>query len=152
MPAATLVADEATIVPLFVIPPVKVEVLTSAIPNALAWPVTSINPLFVLPPRKVGRLSVRTPPARPPVEAAMMVPLLTMLPEKVKAPATMPSALPWPARSIRPLFVIPPEKVEATARMPAAEPPADVARDRSEEHTSELQSRLHLVCRLLLEK
>src|SRR2546422_2500060 len=28
----------------------------------------------------------------------------------------------------------------------------EVARDRSEEHTSELQSRLHLVCRLLLEK
>src|SRR5687768_18110338 len=27
-----------------------------------------------------------------------------------------------------------------------------VARERSEEHTSELQSRLHLVCRLLLEK
>src|SRR2546429_5951223 len=28
----------------------------------------------------------------------------------------------------------------------------DEAPDRSEEHTSELQSRLHLVCRLLLEK
>src|SRR5207253_10570816 len=28
----------------------------------------------------------------------------------------------------------------------------DIARDRSEEHTSELQSRGHLVCRLLLEK
>src|SRR2546422_6983831 len=28
----------------------------------------------------------------------------------------------------------------------------DASRDRSEEHTSELQSRLHLVCRLLLEK
>src|SRR2546429_6941106 len=28
----------------------------------------------------------------------------------------------------------------------------EVARRRSEEHTSELQSRLHLVCRLLLEK
>src|SRR3989449_4492595 len=28
----------------------------------------------------------------------------------------------------------------------------DVLRARSEEHTSELQSRLHLVCRLLLEK
>src|SRR2546422_4595514 len=27
-----------------------------------------------------------------------------------------------------------------------------IAADRSEEHTSELQSRLHLVCRLLLEK
>src|SRR2546429_4513637 len=32
--------------------------------------------------------------------------------------------------------------------------PSETARtaDRSEEHTSELQSRLHLVCRLLLEK
>src|ERR1041385_9447370 len=30
--------------------------------------------------------------------------------------------------------------------------PAWGARPRSEEHTSELQSRLHLVCRLLLEK
>src|SRR5687768_17776078 len=30
--------------------------------------------------------------------------------------------------------------------------PASVAPRRSEEHTSELQSRLHLVCRLLLEK
>src|SRR2546422_4310064 len=30
--------------------------------------------------------------------------------------------------------------------------PAGVEHSRSEEHTSELQSRLHLVCRLLLEK
>src|SRR5438876_6398585 len=30
--------------------------------------------------------------------------------------------------------------------------PAAVRRDRSEEHTSELQSPVHLVCRLLLEK
>src|SRR2546422_4136357 len=29
---------------------------------------------------------------------------------------------------------------------------AEEMRERSEEHTSELQSRLHLVCRLLLEK
>src|SRR2546429_3722233 len=29
---------------------------------------------------------------------------------------------------------------------------SEVANHRSEEHTSELQSRLHLVCRLLLEK
>src|SRR2546422_1457482 len=33
----------------------------------------------------------------------------------------------------------------------AVDTPPDVL-DRSEEHTSELQSRLHLVCRLLLEK
>src|ERR1041385_3331697 len=30
--------------------------------------------------------------------------------------------------------------------------PPEIQADRSEEHTSELQSRLHLVCRLLLEK
>src|SRR2546422_7220285 len=34
----------------------------------------------------------------------------------------------------------------------APEPAANGVRYRSEEHTSELQSRLHLVCRLLLEK
>src|SRR2546422_8117731 len=32
------------------------------------------------------------------------------------------------------------------------DPTARFSRARSEEHTSELQSRLHLVCRLLLEK
>src|SRR5712675_37557 len=38
----------------------------------------------------------------------------------------------------------------AAARRRPASPPA--REHRSEEHTSELQSRLHLVCRLLLEK
>src|SRR2546422_2613906 len=39
-------------------------------------------------------------------------------------------------------------------RLPRALAPASrwAAKPRSEEHTSELQSRLHLVCRLLLEK
>src|SRR2546422_3538947 len=37
------------------------------------------------------------------------------------------------------------------ARAGSAAAPAGI-RSRSEEHTSELQSRLHLVCRLLLEK
>src|SRR2546422_8409266 len=36
----------------------------------------------------------------------------------------------------------------ASARSPSSR----ASRTRSEEHTSELQSRLHLVCRLLLEK
>src|SRR5687768_18238294 len=36
--------------------------------------------------------------------------------------------------------------------MPIHYPVASCASMRSEEHTSELQSRLHLVCRLLLEK
>src|SRR2546429_934190 len=39
------------------------------------------------------------------------------------------------------------------APTPTGTPPPRTAPDhRSEEHTSELQSRLHLVCRLLLEK
>src|SRR5690348_18325099 len=41
----------------------------------------------------------------------------------------------------------------ASATRPIAEPnPAVIRRPRSEEHTSELQSPVHLVCRLLLEK
>src|SRR2546429_2959758 len=53
-------------------------------------------------------------------------------------------------------------KTIAAAVAPAPEPPQSTSgsvvmsqmaiRGRSEEHTSELQSRLHLVCRLLLEK
>src|SRR3989442_8674338 len=35
---------------------------------------------------------------------------------------------------------------------PHVVPPSDILEQRSEEHTSELQSRPHLVCRLLLEK
>src|SRR3712207_8109491 len=35
---------------------------------------------------------------------------------------------------------------------PSAPPPGDALSPRSEEHTSELQSRQYLVCRLLLEK
>src|SRR2546422_9999993 len=40
----------------------------------------------------------------------------------------------------------------SATRTPIPRTPMRVATDRSEEHTSELQSRLHLVCRLLLEK
>src|SRR5687768_18277582 len=40
----------------------------------------------------------------------------------------------------------------AAAGLDVRPPGADHPGDRSEEHTSELQSRLHLVCRLLLEK
>src|SRR5438067_4770179 len=43
--------------------------------------------------------------------------------------------------------ILPQEEPEAAERVAAA-----LLRDRSEEHTSELQSRFDLVCRLLLEK
>src|SRR2546422_4744196 len=44
-------------------------------------------------------------------------------------------------------FIVPPS-YRATATFVTT----DASVERSEEHTSELQSRLHLVCRLLLEK
>src|SRR2546422_2959201 len=44
-----------------------------------------------------------------------------------------------------------PERPPSRTRGRSRDPPA-AGRARSEEHTSELQSRLHLVCRLLLEK
>src|SRR2546429_2134050 len=51
------------------------------------------------------------------------------------------------ARKARALFV-----VDNTFATPYFQQPLEFGADRSEEHTSELQSRLHLVCRLLLEK
>src|SRR5690625_3424744 len=57
-----------------------------------------------------------------------------------------------PGRQVRLLQVLPDEYRRLDR---AAEPCEDVLADqqgRSEEHTSELQSRGHLVCRLLLEK
>src|SRR2546422_5722741 len=42
--------------------------------------------------------------------------------------------------------------VAGASRHPEARRPSGHNTSRSEEHTSELQSRLHLVCRLLLEK
>src|SRR3712207_7219386 len=44
-----------------------------------------------------------------------------------------------------------PERVRVACVLPHQQLP-ELARDRSEEHTSELQSRQYLVCRLLLEK
>src|SRR3712207_7024807 len=45
-----------------------------------------------------------------------------------------------------------PDRDARLAEQAAAVPRRDVIRLRSEEHTSELQSRQYLVCRLLLEK
>src|SRR5438309_6208473 len=51
----------------------------------------------------------------------------------------------WGIFLMRQAFLMLPREVEDAARM-------DGAGERSEEHTSELQSQFHLVCRLLLEK
>src|SRR2546429_5870362 len=47
---------------------------------------------------------------------------------------------------------LPPRDLVAAASAPASAPGTPSNCRRSEEHTSELQSRLHLVCRLLLGK
>src|SRR2546422_7843741 len=52
-------------------------------------------------------------------------------------------------RQHTPFVIPPPVTIEVDFAMTIH---ADMAELRSEEHTSELQSRLHLVCRLLLEK
>src|SRR2546429_4450719 len=52
----------------------------------------------------------------------------------------------WAGFDLTPIGLAPIAPVQ-----PAGDPVTDVGL-RSEEHTSELQSRLHLVCRLLLEK
>ena len=44
------------------------------------------------------------------------------------------------------------ETIEVLRAIYTETAPSSEEEDRSEEHTSELQSRLHLVCRLLLEK
>src|SRR2546422_2953697 len=45
-----------------------------------------------------------------------------------------------------------PERIDAEQHDPLTDARLGGGEGRSEEHTSELQSRLHLVCRLLLEK
>src|SRR2546429_1102515 len=49
-------------------------------------------------------------------------------------------------------FILPVGFADSNLTTTRAEPAGTTLRSRSEEHTSELQSRLHLVCRLLLEK
>src|SRR3712207_7181647 len=55
-------------------------------------------------------------------------------------------------RPLRPGPVVTPEAPEQVGEAVGAAPVERVAVVRSEEHTSELQSRQYLVCRLLLEK
>src|SRR3989304_4959018 len=74
---------------------------------------------------------------------------------------SMPSSAPMSfiasSRPRKPDFWIPSlrklktSKLDCTKRSGSG-PDGSMALSRSEEHTSELQSRLHLVCRLLLEK
>src|SRR5689334_24302545 len=62
---------------------------------------------------------------------------------------------PTPAATRARIRIIPTRRtIRQTPTIPATppRPPRTAAAERSEEHTSELQSQFHLVCRLLLEK
>src|SRR2546422_5070705 len=88
------------------------------------------------------------PPGKPSDDAASMAPAFTRARRwgwrrSRDASGPRPTATP---RSDRP----PAGPLDGGARAPLAG--GSGPRRRSEEHTSELQSRLHLVCRLLLEK
>src|SRR3989442_1849106 len=61
-------------------------------------------------------------------------------------------APPPPPRTLAPLLPKAPLPKEMAGPMPRPAPRPAPRPQRSEEHTSELQSRPHLVCRLLLEK
>src|SRR6267143_4937865 len=64
-------------------------------------------------------------------------------PDVMSIPATPPV---WKVRMVS---CVPGSPIDWAATMPTASPTCTM---RSEEHTSELQSQFHLVCRLLLEK
>src|SRR2546422_8463036 len=67
------------------------------------------------------------------------------------APTNAPMSSPAAMIAAYPKFTCPRRLYSSTPRIPTGR--SSAASDvRSEEHTSELQSRLHLVCRLLLEK
>src|ERR1041385_7860575 len=86
-------------------------------------------------------------------EVAEEQPLLEL--ENEKAVATIPSTA---SGKVTKIFVKTGDKVSVGQRLlslseaDAGKPAKGAEPKRSEEHTSELQSRLHLVCRLLLEK
>src|SRR3712207_9435885 len=67
------------------------------------------------------------------------------------APPEAPHFCPTSGGADRPAEAEPEEKSSA-ASLPMPQPPFSFFLPRSEEHTSELQSRQYLVCRLLLEK
>src|SRR2546429_7147805 len=75
-------------------------------------------------------------------------PGMTVRPERSTTFA--PSGIFVLARS--PSEAIFPSRITSVWSARGAAPVPSMTRTRSEEHTSELQSRLHLVCRLLLEK
>src|SRR5690554_6975471 len=92
------------------------------------------------------------PPAPKKTKPALM---LTLLPDtrffnctfQVLSAACLRACTSWLSNSSKPSFFC-----NESTKLRVKEPKSTSLPKRSEEHTSELQSRPHLVCRLLLEK
>src|SRR5690625_5858411 len=82
----------------------------------------------------------RSPLMRPERKASVTSPTATSIAGEISSSSTKAELEPNPDRNI------------STAEIAATVPAVRARSSRSEEHTSELQSRGHLVCRLLLEK
>src|SRR5439155_18358318 len=96
-------------------------------------------PLHSFPTRRSSDLS--TEDSRPPLVRTCHA----TIPPPSTAPSSFPTRGPCAATSVSATAVSPPSPIRSP-------PPTRPSSSRSEEHTSELQSRGHLVCRLLLEK
>src|SRR5690348_17771184 len=102
-------------------------------------------PTKLLLPRRAGRRSRRQPD--PKVAQARSAASLAAL-----AAILLSASTDRLVASARPPVLEPPD-LAVEARLPTPPAPRGLAAPpRSEEHTSELQSPVHLVCRLLLEK
>src|SRR5690606_39856795 len=96
-----------------------------------------------------ARLAVpdRTPPATSPLSLHDALPISASSPTAEFPPATPSSSRTTPSRKSGPMDTVMCRVWQFTHK-----PASCGKRKRSEEHTSELQSREKLVCRLLLEK
>src|SRR5438552_18509687 len=95
-----------------------------------------MSPHLTAPPASLFSFTTTPPPMTYPLSLHDALPIS----------ASSPAATPSPRTPTTPP---PPAKPSGTA---AAPPSSSTNKGRSEEHTSELQSPDHLVCRLLLEK
>src|SRR5690349_22851824 len=82
----------------------------------------------------------------PPPPRSTLFPYTTLFRSGPLTPRLLPGGLPWGISSSFPPIVKPPTSTRSAVS------PSSSSTSRSEEHTSELQSRRDLVCRLLLEK
>src|SRR5687768_14746247 len=109
------------------------------------------TPVAVKGRKPAGKAAEPAKPAAP----SLPPPRLVKSAKPAAPPSEILAAPPAAAEAVLVPAPLPPPDVEPELPQPVAIEPVEVPEPvvvRSEEHTSELQSRLHLVCRLLLEK